>query len=331
MTNQAKQQGRMNVVGCGGGGTNVVSRLEKLTEINDPVFSKITTAYIDTSRSNEDRIPRSKLNLIEARDGSGQKRTENSSEIMDSIPSIAHSLPQADVTIAVSSGGGGSGSVIAPLLVRFLMERKQPVIVFLVGSAMSLMDAKNTLSTIASYEGLVEANQMPLTLVYLQNSATMSRSEVDQAFFDMISALSMLYSRNNREMDTQDLRHLLSYDKVTAHGPQLTVLNIVGNDQSVGNIGNLISLATLIHGDMDSSFNGQRADYHTIGYVQSDDVEVVSKLPLHFAITDGILHDVAAELEEVIKESANALEVRKPKKSISSSVAGTRDKSGLVF
>jgi len=303
--NQTITKGTIRSYGAGGAGTNITSRLEGLTASADEGYAKLLTTYIDTSKSNTigmSGVPSDKFYLIPARDGSGKLRTENREEIREHARAILQKHAPGDLNLVNHSGGGGSGSVIGPVLVRELVMRDLPVIVFMVGSAESVQDAKNTLATLKTYEGIVKSTGKPITLVYMQNTRTARRAEIDRRFVDMNSALAMLFSRGNKELDTQDLLNWLRIDRATNQEPRLTVLSIFGPDDVIGPIGNLLSLATLTHGDLDTSFNNQVPAFHAIGYVQSADQGIISKLPVHFAISDGILGEATASMNAVVDE-----------------------------
>lgn len=324
-------KGKINVVGCGGTGANVVSRIEELASKNYDGFADISTYYVDTSVSNliGTDIPREKFYQIDGKEGSGAIRSENSAEIKDSAPTIAHKICGADLIILVASAGGGSGSVISPLLARILMDKDQQFIVFLVGSAETVTYARNTKKTIESFDGAVQTKNKSLTLAYFQNSAAMKRADVDRRIFNMISSLAVLYSRQNKEMDPQDLRNWLRFERATSSEAQLSVLNIIGNQEEHFVPGNLLSLATLTTDDLDTNFGNELVEYQTIGYFQAKDDEMRQKLPLHFTISDGILREVTDDLDKMLEKFGEAKQAA-PKKKPLANVAKL-DEDGMSY
>jgi hypothetical protein len=313
MNNTETRTGQVRIYGVGGAGSNVTSQIENVDRNDVEAFiqADVLTCYADTSRSNlEDGIPNEKFYLIPARDGSGKIRTENKDEIAEYVLPILQKFQPADLNIVIHSGGGGSGSVIGPMLVRELMKRGVPVLVFMVGSAESVKDAQNSLATLKTYASLVSALQVPLTLAYLQNTRETPRETINTRIKGMVSALLMLFSRNNKELDTQDLINWLRFDKGAGHDPQLSVLSMFGKTESVPDIGNLLSLATLTIPGADTSFNGMLPAYHAIGFVQTNDNTVRDRLPVHFAISDGILSPAAEGMQRVLdqhQQSQNAM------------------------
>lgn len=323
-------RGKIDIVGCGGTGQNIVSRIEDLASKNYEGYADISTFYVDTSRSNKtNAIPDDKFFQIDGKEGSGALRTENSVEIRDSIPSLAHRVSGSDLVILVGSAGGGSGSVIMPLLARALMDKDQPFIVFLVGSAETVLFCRNTIKTIESFDGAVQTKNKPITLALFQNSPTTRRSVVDEAIFNTISSLAVLYSRQNKEMDPQDLRNFLRFDRSTSNPAQLSVLLMVGCGNSHDIPGSLLSLATLTVDDLDTTFGSNLLEYQTIGYFQANDTETRNKLPLHFAITDGIIRDVLADFNNLLTKFGEEKAAAVKKKPLT--IAANLDDDGMSY
>ncbi|EKD22628.1 MAG: hypothetical protein ACD_84C00032G0002 [uncultured bacterium] len=309
-------KGRIRIYASGGCGVNVASTLEKYRGHQETAFAEIDVVYIDTSRSNlKAHIDHANCYLIEGVDGSGKLRTENHIEINDRVRAILQQFKPADLNIVISSAGGGSGSVIGPLLTRELITNELPTIVLTVGSADTRLDAENTLKTIKSYEAIAKAAGAPIVMGYLQNSPNMSRNEVDQVMSNTIISLAVLFSRENHELDTRDLFNWLRFDRVTTFGVQLASLTIVDSNRSVSgkDLGDIISIATLAkEGDVTSM--GEMPEYQCVGFLPEGTTSpVVSKAPLQFIISNGIIPEAAKHLNGILSglEQQQAARIRK--------------------
>jgi cell division GTPase FtsZ len=296
-------KGKIRVYSVGGAGMNLGSLLEKHRNQTEVAFGEIEINYIDTSKSNlRSNIDQSHCYLIDGLDGSGKIRSENHEEINDRIRAILQQFKPADLNIILGSAAGGSGSVIGPLLTRELLAQEVPVIVLNVGSADTRIDAENTLKTIKSYESVARLSNAPVVMYYVQNSQTTPRLEADNLMFNMVLSLAVLFSRENREMDSRDLFNWLRFNRVTTFPVQLASVSLVEDKESMSEIGNIISVATLAREGMNTALS-EKPEYQCVGFLpENADDPVLSKAPLHFVISDGIFNSVHSHLTSILKE-----------------------------
>ncbi len=200
---EVQPKGRLTLYAAGGSAINIARQLNGIG-VNKNVTADFDIVMIDTSRSNLATVPENiDRYLVEGLDGSGKVRSENSGEISKHIKQILQDHKPGDAVLLLSSGAGGSGSVIAPLLMSRLLELKIPAIALMIGSTSSKLEAENTLKTMKSYEAIAQKHQAPVIMSYLQNSDTMLRSEVDRRMIYNITSLGLLFSRRNRELDSK--------------------------------------------------------------------------------------------------------------------------------
>ena len=169
---------------------------------------------MDTSRANlrPDINPLNfyLVNRPGATEGSGQERSENFEPISGRVGNILQKFKPVDLNIVLSTGGGGSGAVIAASIVSELLAHDCSTIAICVGDDSTRKFALNTLKTLKSYERIAaETRQLPINLVYVQNSKDMTRAAIDKRIQHVVAALCMLYSARNRELDAKDLEHEL--------------------------------------------------------------------------------------------------------------------------
>ena len=326
-----KTKGNIRIYCAGGAGTNIGSMLEKHRQQDEAGFGNIDIVYIDTSISNfKQHVNKTNAYLLEGLDGSGKVRSENHEDINNNIRAILQQFKPTDLNIIMASAAGGSGSVIGPLLTRELLHSDVPTVVLTIGSADTRLDTENTLKTIKSYEAIARMTEAPVVMAYVQNSQTTSRAEADSIMFNTIMSLTVLFSRQNPELDSKDLKHWLQFNKVTTFPIGLATLTILENKSPIENLGAIISVATLAKEGTSTTLL-EMPEYQCVGFLP-DDIgnPVMDKAPLHFIITDGIIPEVTKHLQKILTglESAQAARVKKQ------SIISDKDKptdSGLIL
>jgi len=328
---QQINKGRVSFYGHGGCGTNIGSQLEHFRERGEKSFADLTLTYVDTSRSNLAKsIDPRHCYLIDGLDGSGKVRAENHEVITQHIPVLMQQHPAQDLAIVVHSLGGGSGSVSGPLHVSKLIEAGIPTIVIGVASADTKIEASNSLKTLKSYYSIAGMHDEPLVLAPIMNYADKSREESDGAVVRLVLALCALFSRENEELDSKDLTHLLKFNKTTSFGAQLAALTLVEAGGTIADLGNVISVATLAKRG-DRTALPVPTEYQTVGYLADDaDEKLRKRAPLHFIISDGVLGDIAKDLQSIVARFDAASGIRQTQ----SNLLGKNDKAadnGLVL
>lgn len=338
MTTHERDRGRVQLYACGGGGINIGSKVDSLTRKPAELFADLNTAFIDTSKSNlhagiaEDKIYLIKgLNTNEEKDGSGQMRATNYEDIDAQTRDILQTHKPSDLNIVLSTGGGGSGAVIAGSIASELLSKGQQVIAIIVGDDATKKWTSNTNKTIESYKHISQLHERGVTAFYIQNSQELTRAKVDDRIQSLVASLCMLYSRRNRELDKADLNHWLNYETVTSFRPGLTALTIVDsiNPANLAKLGNLISIATLTSQDVESSLP-LRPEVQFVGFADDATSAGVFKAPYHFIISDGVFDEVSAHLTKVEKEMDEQIAARRQRPTVGDG-RNVATKSGLVL
>jgi hypothetical protein len=292
MTDVVQPRGKVRLYAAGGAGVNIASTLDGKAPQDDPAYAQLDITYVDTSKSNllGRQIDPAKIYLIgddqsdEEKDGAGKKRKTHLEDIKDCAPSIIQKYPAGDLSIVLGSLSGGSGSVIGPLITRALIQAGKPVINIGIGTTTSVIEINNTIATFKSYEGLVKTLSAPITLAHFQNSVDTPRHVVNDEVRRLIASLMMLYSRQNSELDSQDLINWLRFDQSTSFEPQLTALQVLDHGARDKVEGDVVSIATLTAHGKDAEL-GVIPEYHCAGFVTNPVKEVEAVLPRHYYIT----------------------------------------------
>lgn len=298
-------KGRVMLYCMGGMGANIASIVYRDIKKPSPAgYADLDMAVIDTSRQNllSSEIPETMIYKATEKDGSGGLRAENAAMIYERRLEILQKFkPSDDLNIILSSGGGGSGSVAGPIIAQELLQRGLNVVVILVGSQETVNEAKNTLKTLMSYDNAGKQAKSPLVVTYTENDAKNSVKANDAWIISRITALRVLFSRENHAMDSMDLTNWLHFNKVTTFGNvSLAGLSIIDSDtQGLAALeNNVLSVATLAK-DAETSVLPFRVEYQRKGFIG---IDAVKDLPVHYLITNGFLKSRVAMIEQTLNE-----------------------------
>lgn len=293
----------ISIFGCGGAGINLITPFLKHHGKKEPGFAEMKPIFLDTSDSNMRKgVPEEQVYLIDGLDGSGKKRDSNYQAISEKAKDILHRFKPTDINVVVHSASGGSGSVIGPVLVSELLARGESVVVLMVGSTDSRIEAKNTANTLKSYEVIAEKRQMPVVAVYYENTKAEPRGKIDVKVHTSLVMLTAIFSGENRELDSADLKNFLNYPRVTSFSPKLSYLDFFSKSVEVAKNQSVTSLVTLTDDATDSSPD-MHVEYQAVGFVEDNVKEAISvELPIHAAIVSGYYHDKLEALENLIKD-----------------------------
>jgi hypothetical protein len=319
---EAFPKGRVRVYACGGASINIMADLGAL-EINPDLMADFHVVQLDTSKSNMharasnyEQYLLPKMANTDSVDGGGKDRAENKALIEQHADPILKMYPPLEANIVISTGSGSSGSVLAPELVNKLLARGEAVVVLLIGTTGSRIEALNSIGTMTNYEQIAKARQMPVIMSYLQNSPDMPREKVNVHMLSTISYLGMLFSRRNNGMDTKDTSNWLNFTKpglTKGLLPQLYSLTILlrsftenGEEEFADNLdklGNILSVATLTRAGTPPELPSEyMPEYHTEGFVPDlRDSKVFDGQSANFIISDGLVNSFMASLKSFSK------------------------------
>lgn len=334
---EVKQKGSIKLYACGGAGINIGKTFEEMRGQSSDMFATLDVAYLDTSAANlsDPKIPLSAVYKVPGKDGSGQLRKLNAEDIFARAPEMLEKHQPLDLNIVLHSFSGGSGSVIGPALVSELISRDCLTIAIGIGEADTVTHMENTQKTILSYIGVSAARERSVVASYFENSNLTPMEDVNLAIAQLITALSVLASRENIGLDSRDLNHLINFDRVIqSYGPQLALLSVFEGTSISDNIGNIITVATLATQGGTASI-GQMINYQTVGRLPSapdgKESPVHAQAPVHFVVSDGLWAETEARLDAALTEfrRKEAARVPKDQQSLVKKVAGGPAKNGV--
>lgn len=323
----------MMLYACGGTGINICKWHDQAKGTKETGMALIDIAYIDTSSSNLAGTNSDSVYLVQLNksgEGSGKTRNHNYEEISEQALDILQKHPAKDINVIVSSGSGGSGSVIGPVLVSQLLEQGKPVIVVLVGGTDSLKELENTIKTIESYESIATFRKKPVVCVYYENTAEMLRNEVNSLARSSLGIIAAYFSGENSELDSTDLYNWLNYNNVTTFEPKLVALQFYQGKVTVDKSATLISAATLAVEGVNTSID-HPIEYQCVGYV--DEAVFAStgmESCMHAVIVDGVMGKEHLRLSALQADRQKIINARVVKSTIISSKSKPTN-DGLVL
>lgn len=308
------------VYAAGGCGVNIVKQFGAARALAESApkaggfHSWFETVYIDTSNSNmrTASLDQEKVFLFDGIDGSGGERAENHAIISQSIPAILQRFKPHTFNIVVNSASGGSGAIIGGAITAELMKRGENVISIVVGSTDSLKQIDNTIKALKSFDGIAGKVGRPAVVHYLENSNETPRGATDTSAIAALGVLIALFSGQNDELDTADLRNWLTHSSMR---PELVTLSFVQSLEGYQACGNVGTVATLALPTSNSSLTPVPA-YHTVGFITDEEVAKSIATPLHYVISKNRIEPISKRLADKRKEVDDHLKSAVARKSL---------------
>lgn len=187
----------VEIVGAGGAGANIVHEL-----FGSFSLPNVSMSIIDTSKSNliNEKIPASIIDGM----GSGKVRRSNANKAFEHISTMYEGKVAPDLTVIVFSAASGSGSVIAPLLMRELMvNQEKNTILIPINDTSDGLGSRNCLGTWSTLESMAEDNELYVPIYPLTNDGT-SREQVNKTACVKIKQIVKLMTGDVLEIDYSD-------------------------------------------------------------------------------------------------------------------------------
>lgn len=211
----------VTVAGCGGAGINFARHFTPAEQLEKVLF-------FDTSLTNT--MAGERAWIFSDGSGSGSNRAENALDIERQIPQIKDDeLGVNDVAIVMFSLGGGSGSVIGPILLREYAKRHARVIGVVVADTSSAVSAKNSMNTLKTLAAIAKNNNLYLPLLILSNDHANTRREVDEHMVHSVTNIINILTKEVREVDRNDRLNWIDPTKVIRTHPGLKIISVTSD------------------------------------------------------------------------------------------------------
>lgn len=223
---------KIEVIGIGGGGSNIVAELVQELESNEEtsgnrLTSEINYSTIDTSRNNINHNDKVKTTIIkdsglsnEELRGSGGNQKENVVHIKRGVQEFIelNDLHKDDKTlyIVIFTVSGGTGSVGGVMLVNHLKANGCNVMPVVIADT---SNENYTISSIKTFERIntIANNHGSLCAVVLNNKDYVNENIginkhdiINETIVSKIEALSVFTSGVNRDIDDKDMEYFFA-------------------------------------------------------------------------------------------------------------------------
>lgn len=212
-----------NLYACGGTGINITNKFIKEGK-NFPFIDKIVG--IDTSSANPVTDGLYDIELLEGAQGSGGNKKEHGAKYPDFVKQVMAKHEPNKLNIVIYSTAGGTGSGVGPYIVRYLLQKKLPVLSIIVGDCTTVNEQNNTLGTLGSLYNQCKLG-VPVVFSYLENKAELTQGEVNTRAVGVIDNALMHFNLDNERIDYADIRHFFYFTDVVEADPILTQLTFM--------------------------------------------------------------------------------------------------------
>lgn len=229
-TENTKPMPTIQIIGCGGAGTNRVKMFR--------CGGNVDLGVIDTSSANllgiDSRISVDIIKDTDTEEGAGKIRKTKLDVVQKSINKLSMLKDLKNIVIIVHSFSGGSGSVIGPCVAKYLGLEKHPFIVVGIVDSASKHFTQNSINSLLTYQAIAEQNGIYIPVKIFHNKE--SRGNVDNQITQFIhDTVNMFTNPLIHELDVTDkqnhLRPYLVEDITGVYG-----FDVLTRDQTI-NIG----------------------------------------------------------------------------------------------
>lgn len=310
-TTQAAERGNIKLFACGGAGINIGSNFEGFRGHIEQGLAEIDVVYFDTSRSNlKPNMPGDKIYLVPDVDGSGKERRQNAAAIMKGAKEMLQKHRAGYVNVVLSSASGGTGGVLAAALIKELLDNDQLVIAITVGVADSGTEIKNTLDTLKTFEGIVQATEKTIAVAYFENNKETPMSKVDDKITELVVAISVLFSRQNEGLDTRDMYNFLNVSRLTSYKPHAVGLETYAGKLDPADHMDTITVASAV-ANKDNRGIDFVIPYTCYGVLPAEiSDEITKQAPVHLVTKAFPFNGIAAILRGHLEEMERAAAAR---------------------
>lgn len=202
---------RVAVIGCGGLGANIATLLAE---------KGIEVSIFDSADSNIRNHPELKESFYcvptvdgdDGSSGSGKDRKLNAKEYREFIKESIPKIPHADVTIIVTSLGGGTGSSLSPMLTHALKKRGDNVVVAALAVTESLKTTENTINTLSDFAKIaLQTDVGPVHLLLEEDDESLQPSVIDKSIVANILNVIRAAGGYHHGLDKRDVTNWLDY------------------------------------------------------------------------------------------------------------------------
>lgn len=277
---------------AGGCGLNVATHLIDLPNVH--VFDTCDKNLVDAHKA-------AKVFLTVGTRGAGKNRAFILPKVRPQVPVMMASIPEADFYIVCYSLGGGSGSVLGPLITAGLAERKAAFVSFVIGAMESPEVLQNGIDTMKTLEAISVRKEIPIVINYTPNANGQSYEFTNTQVAANIRRVVCLTNQNHGRLDVFDVQNWVRFtDKHKDLIPQVCELHISENRKDAELVPEPIAVASL-YLDPAKEFTFGAAVVRTTGIMKAGDLSMTDE-QMHFVINSISVVEVMKSLSDTKTE-----------------------------
>jgi hypothetical protein len=215
-----------NIYAVGGTGINVANRFLKDNRNGRDID---TIVGFDTSSANPVTDGAFNVERVPGAEGSGGNKQAHLEKYPDFTKQMLAKYAPNKLNIVVFSTSGGTGAALGPFIVRYLLERKIPVLAIVIGDRSSFKEHENTIGTLGSLYNQTKFGHSVL-FTYLENKPTVTQGEINAQAAARIDNAIMMFSLENERIDYADVFNFFFYTSIVDADPVLTQLTFLTED-----------------------------------------------------------------------------------------------------
>ena len=189
----------IQIYACGGAGINIT---------NSYKGDNGDITLLDTSFANVVTKEQDVITLSRKKEGGGKIRSKNSSEIDENIKELGDIY--SDINILLYSTSGASGSVIGPLLNKYINSYNKKIINCIVVSDDSNTEIENTLNTIKSLDAIAKREKIFMPIIIFKNTNKYTQKNLNISIASRLLDIYNFFSVETKEIDKNDRLNFIS-------------------------------------------------------------------------------------------------------------------------
>lgn len=237
---------------CGGFGLNILAAFKEGGAKTD--VAKNANVYgIDFSSNN---LPKPGLfDVVCGEGGSGKYRATNADGHKEFVNSFMAKYKPSKYNVVAFGSSGGSGSLLGPEIVNWLLSRGYNVVCLILDDNTSNIEEENSMKTYMTLDNYRKRNDKPVVYHNILNAPDRTRREVNNDFINVMNLLSLMLDDTHGELDHEDISNFLNFSKAVKVPSVITRLNFM-DQETMKLVGDEMPVASLsLFKDRDSIRN----------------------------------------------------------------------------
>ena len=320
---------KINIIACGGSAVNI---LEDIKAIDSELSLSIPDAkyyHLDSSTGNQAKSLQQGNEFIHIKSsdigetdlsGSGMLRSANSEHFKIGVSKFLNEnkFTKRDdnvLNIIIHSASGGSGSVIAPLIVLEMLKTDQNFLVVMVSDSSNLTYASNSRDTLLTYTAIAKGVDKTIPLYTIDNTNYKSLELANKQIAGFLLPFYIFCSDKLEDIDNADTFSLLASHRLRGKivvPSTIMILDIVAGKTISTDLGDSIVTSRILSDSNDIEHTTGALNEKKGTVLDKDILNTLSKRkwsPLCVYLSSGRITNLFDTLENRIEELNKPLEV----------------------